>query len=266
MLTSNIVEHLQAHLNTQNDALAYFYCDFRDEKTQQSWNILGSIIAQIASQNQKSLHDLEDFYKCHDPAAFNSESCESTDLLELVHRMAANFVGDVMIVIDGLDEIEHSDRDETLELLHNLAVPPTLIGRGQTNCPQNAPSSAACGLSNGQLTEPVIVPIIGSHEGTSNTLEPIISEDIDGSAQSTTRIKSLFVSRTLPYIKMALRDFAEQIIEADKDDLTIYVLSEMDRYMKKSRLKFSNLALKEQILDGLIGGANGMYVVHQLYR
>jgi len=65
---------------------------------------------------------------------------------------------------------------------------------------------------------------------------------------------------------MALRDFAEQIIEADKDDLTIYVLSEMDRYMKKSRLKFSNLALKEQILDGLIGGANGMYVVHQLYR
>jgi hypothetical protein len=112
-------------------ALAYFYCDFREEKTKSAWNIIGSLIKQLAQQNRECLYDLEDFYRQHDPLGISTKPCNTEDLSQLLRQMARKFDGEVMIVIDGLDEIEEG-RVETIELLKSLGTC-CLPGGGPSN-------------------------------------------------------------------------------------------------------------------------------------
>lgn len=79
-------------------------------------------------------------------------------------------------------------------------------------------------------------------------------------------IKLILVSRTLPDIETELQEFEKQTIEAEKKDLELYVSSEIYHRMKKGILQFNDRSLKDEIVDGLVKNASGMYVGSFLFR
>lgn len=56
-------------------------------------------------------------------------------------------------------------------------------------------------------------------------------------------------------------DFVNVQIAAHKEDITEYVTSEIQQRIRTERLHFEDLSLEGEILDGLVEGANGMYVL-----
>jgi len=98
--------------------MAFFFCDYKKPETHLVQTILGSIIKQIALQDDRSLHDLEAFYAIYNPKGRPPLDITSSELCELIKTMASHF-DDMMILIDGLDEIE-ANRIETVEILCSL--------------------------------------------------------------------------------------------------------------------------------------------------
>lgn len=86
-----------------NRAVAYFYCDYNNEQTLRTSNILGAIAAQLARQNEESYLRLEEYYADLHPSDRLRQQPEPGELIAVLHDMADNF-DDVRIVIDGLDE------------------------------------------------------------------------------------------------------------------------------------------------------------------
>lgn len=48
-------------------AMAYFYCDYKDEATQNPRTILGSLAGQIAKQDEQSFEMFQQLYEKHCP-------------------------------------------------------------------------------------------------------------------------------------------------------------------------------------------------------
>jgi hypothetical protein len=179
--------------------------------------------------------------------------------------MVEHFDGNVMIVIDGLDEIER-DRRSTLELLRSLSYQ---IPRVSTHV-----SSASETLGDEQLEiTSTTTNIVPSNQEPSKdlalALEEMASDSTDLPASvvsgsdlththSHSRVKLLFVSRTASDIEEILSQFDKQIIEANKDDIDLYVLSEVDRRMRSGELRFGNSSLKRDIIEELVKNAQGM--------
>ncbi|MCJ1401940.1 hypothetical protein MMC11_005157 [Xylographa trunciseda] len=89
-----------------DSAVAYFYCDYKDSRTQTPQAILGSLAQQIARQDERSFAKLETFVKTHSADKQSATlSYENEELCELIVHMATNFER-VTLVVDGLDECE----------------------------------------------------------------------------------------------------------------------------------------------------------------
>lgn len=84
-------------------SLAYFYCSFDNESTQQSINILGSIVGQLASQDHSLLAKVRPIYEEHTQQAHRSP-IEQLKLESLLDEHASSKTGDVYIFIDALNE------------------------------------------------------------------------------------------------------------------------------------------------------------------
>ncbi|MCJ1386361.1 hypothetical protein MMC17_009487 [Xylographa soralifera] len=94
--------------NTQStdSAVAYFYCNYKDSRTQTPQAVLGSLAQQIARQNERSFTKLETFVKTHSTDKQSATlSYENKELYELIIHMATNFEK-VALIVDGLDECE----------------------------------------------------------------------------------------------------------------------------------------------------------------
>ncbi len=76
--------------------------------------------------------------------------------------------------------------------------------------------------------------------------------------ENSTSIKLLFVSRTQHDIERQLQSFEKQEIEARKDDLILYVSSEIQYRINRGTLRFQDRSLKDEIQDKLIEKAHGM--------
>lgn len=80
-------------------------------------------------------------------------------------------------------------------------------------------------------------------------------------------IKTIFLSRDEIDIRERLENYTEVSIAARSSDLKLYVGAEIDIRMRKKRLRLKDQSLKEHILERLVGGAEGMYVLLSLnYR
>jgi len=117
VLVALIIQTLQNAL-LPHDALAYFYCDYKDPRTQDPVNILGSLAKQLAMHDMQSLERLEEFHDRHHnenplPAAFGAE-----ELRDLISETSKPF-DNVYIIVDGLDECA-SHRSSIVELLSSL--------------------------------------------------------------------------------------------------------------------------------------------------
>ena len=79
-----------------------------------------------------------------------------------------------------------------------------------------------------------------------------------------TTIKTIFLSRDEIEIRERLENFAKVSIAARSSDLRLYVGAEIDLRTRKKRLRIRDQSLKEHILERLVEGAEGMYVLRFL--
>ncbi|MCJ1242962.1 hypothetical protein MMC30_000158 [Trapelia coarctata] len=117
VLLALIIQTLQNAL-LPYDALAYFYCDYKDTATQDPINILGSLAKQLAMHDLRSLARLEEFYDRHNNEGTLSAASTVEDLCDLISQISKPF-DNVLIIVDGLDECA-SDRSSLVELLSSL--------------------------------------------------------------------------------------------------------------------------------------------------
>lgn len=92
---------------------------------------------------------------------------------------------------------------------------------------------------------------------TSSVVESLIRLH-DG---ENTTIKTLFLSRDEIEIRERLEDYTKVSIAARSSDLRLYVAAEIDLRTRKKRLRIKDQSLKEYILERLVEGAEGMYVL-----
>jgi Cdc6-like AAA superfamily ATPase len=65
VLAASVVEQTIKE-SSPSRAVAYFYCDYKDERTQDPVNILGSLATQLARQSEKCFALLQEYYfTCH---------------------------------------------------------------------------------------------------------------------------------------------------------------------------------------------------------
>jgi hypothetical protein len=99
--------------------MAFFFCDYKKSETHLATTILGSLVKQLALQDERSLLDLESFHESHNPKGQPRKEVTANELCDLLRTMASYFKYTI-IIIDGLDEIE-TNRVETLEMICSLA-------------------------------------------------------------------------------------------------------------------------------------------------
>ncbi|KAI0181782.1 hypothetical protein GGR52DRAFT_55354 [Hypoxylon sp. FL1284] len=118
ILLSNVIRHLMLWTEqdtAQRPAIAYFYCDFRNSKSQSLTNLLGSIICQ-ALRKYGTIPSLVE--EAFDSSASGGHTREPRvpfllEALELISRENR-----LMVLIDALDEIE--DRAESLDFFKDV--------------------------------------------------------------------------------------------------------------------------------------------------
>lgn len=99
-------------------ALAYFYCDFRDSRTQDPFNILGELARQLVSQDEHCFAEYTQKHSNNDATLRNHTLKELCDLI----RETSTYFKTTMIIVDGLDEIDN-DRVKVINLLKSLNAP-----------------------------------------------------------------------------------------------------------------------------------------------
>ena len=73
--------------------------------------------------------------------------------------------------------------------------------------------------------------------------------------------KTIFLSRDEIEIRERLENYTKIAIAARSSDLRLYVASEIDTRTRKKMLRIKDPSLKEHILERLVNGAEGMYVL-----
>lgn len=121
ILTSAVIEEAKLLVeNTAQQAIAYYYCEYRLPETQKVSNILGSLIRQLCGTSDEAFQELESYYKKCNPARKEPICPTADDLSELLSTVSRCFES-VMIVVDGLDEIaDPEERGNVLELFSSL--------------------------------------------------------------------------------------------------------------------------------------------------
>ena len=121
VLAALIINTLASTMQKE-DALAYFYCDYKDAATHSLSNILGSVAKQIALQDLslRAFAKLEDSYNKNYQHIDPNHSTNEENLRDLIMEMTQSF-NSVVIVIGGLDECA-TDRAYVVEFLASLGV------------------------------------------------------------------------------------------------------------------------------------------------
>lgn len=106
VLSSLVIQRCMDHMSSDR-AVAFFYCDYKTEGSQEITNILSGIASQLARQNEASFSLLQKYYDSLQPKNQLGRKPEAEELTSVLQQMAATFY-DVRIIIDGLDECGES--------------------------------------------------------------------------------------------------------------------------------------------------------------
>ena len=104
-------------------AMAYFYCDFRDEDKQNCRNLLLSILSQLCAQSDLCCDMLARSYSAHDNGTQNPSDRTLTKCLTEALSLLAQ--SPIYLIVDGVDECPNNSgmptpREEVLELVKDL--------------------------------------------------------------------------------------------------------------------------------------------------
>ena len=196
-----IQKALERGKNSPRVGVAFFFCDYKDEKATSLSTILGAMASQLSRQNENAFDELKKLYELLHPSDGLTRDPDS-DLLQDCLEEIFKYFDQIILVIDGLDECG-DNTDEVTEALANVA-----------NCSDNVTVALA--------------------------------------------------SRDEYNIDLKLRDsFPRVPIGARKEDILLYVGSEIDKRVKDGRLRTSNVNIKDEILKRLSEDADGMYVTEK---
>jgi Cdc6-like AAA superfamily ATPase len=109
VLASSLIETTLDNAK-DNQAVAYFYCDYRDSAKQNMAKILGSLIAQISLQRDQAFDILHNHYENFTNGGKKDSDPDVDDLIPLISLLIATF-SQTSIIIDGLDECEDNVAD-----------------------------------------------------------------------------------------------------------------------------------------------------------
>ena len=119
ILASGATEKLLS-LGDADNAVAYFYCDYKMPITQDLKTILGSLLVQLARQDERSFAKVQDFFYKHcERKEVSSFACDPEDLFTLLVEVANGFET-VAVLVDGLDECG-SNSEDAASFLADLA-------------------------------------------------------------------------------------------------------------------------------------------------
>lgn len=131
-----IDECLQRNAVNSGAALAYFFCTYRDERTQKPATILSSLCSQLARQDENAFEMLQEY---HDDLTSKHQlpaEASTKRLIRILRSMCSSF-DRVYIIVDGLDECTHHV-EECVESLTSLLTSPhdetlnlALLSRGE---------------------------------------------------------------------------------------------------------------------------------------
>lgn len=119
VLAATVVEEALRTSNTSH-AVAFFYCDFNDPATQKPQLILGSLVQQLAKQDEQSFQKVQTFCDRCNPEYRDNHDYGSQELRDLILDAASSF-DRASIIVDGLDECGTNAATVT-ELLASLSL------------------------------------------------------------------------------------------------------------------------------------------------
>ncbi|KAI0509026.1 hypothetical protein F5B22DRAFT_638390 [Xylaria bambusicola] len=183
--------------NSPQVGVAFFFCDYKDEKATVSSNILGAIVSQLGRQSNQAFDEVKKLYESLHPPNGLTRDLDSDFLQDCLEKIFKHFE-QIILVVDGLDECG-DNTDETIEWLVNVA-------------------------------------------------------------DYSTNVTMALASRDEYKIDLKLRDsFTKIPVSARREDIILYVASEIDRRVRDGRLRINDMSIKDDILTKLSHDADGMF-------
>ena len=129
LASSAIIEDIRAMQKSGLASLAFFYCDFRDDKKKDQRGLLSSLLVQLCEQSDAYSAIISDFYMAHRRGSQHASDNELIACLKDMLKLPGQ--APVYIIIDALDECPittglPSSREEVLEVVEelvNLQIP-----------------------------------------------------------------------------------------------------------------------------------------------
>lgn len=136
VLSGLVVQGCMARASDDH-AVAFFYCDYKNPESQKTVHVLGCLASQIARQNESSFEALKQYYLRLKPRDRLSKEPEALELVDVIQTMSSSFQ-DVRVVVDGLDECGDNAGSitEILSTLNNTdrgSISLALFSRNETD-------------------------------------------------------------------------------------------------------------------------------------
>ena len=122
-VSSTIIEDIEAMRKTGLASLAFFYCDFREDRKKELRGLLSSFLVQLYHQSDSYFDILSKFYSEHDNGSRPPSDEALVGCLKDLLRLPG--LAPVYLIVDALDEcpkpsVVRSPRAEVLNLIKDL--------------------------------------------------------------------------------------------------------------------------------------------------
>ena len=118
MASSNIIDDLSRSVDSQQTVVAYFYCDYADQRTLEMSGILGTLIQQLLNKTPIP-EDVENQIK--KSYANGNRSPDVEELIDILCS-AVQLFSATYLIIDGLDECRDAVQKDAMVAVKQLAV------------------------------------------------------------------------------------------------------------------------------------------------
>ncbi|KAL4778714.1 hypothetical protein BJX76DRAFT_362476 [Aspergillus varians] len=111
ILASTIIDHLDAYCKSSpsTSGMAYFYCTYREDKTQEIQQITASLVSQLTSQSRGAAWALTSYYRNRlgAPEMYKRQPVNTDTLCEILQSSCTD-LKQIFLVIDAIDECRDS--------------------------------------------------------------------------------------------------------------------------------------------------------------
>ncbi|SLM35735.1 P-loop containing nucleoside triphosphate hydrolase [Lasallia pustulata] len=118
ILASHVIDTLLGEIDPDDSAISYFYCEYSDSRTLETFNVFGSILKQLLSRKPMLPEQVATTIK---QIYAEGMSMPSRDDLVKLLRSVLGLYSRTYIVIDGLDECGKDAQEDILFIVKTLA-------------------------------------------------------------------------------------------------------------------------------------------------